>query len=85
MVTLWVYAGDGFTRLSRFRGGSFWDRLLYSAEPSIPETSAFKSIEVMYPARSTPILGVDLHWLISLLILSIVFALLFKPFFKVHI
>jgi hypothetical protein len=40
---------------------------------------------VYYPARTTPLLGWDMHWLISLLILSIAFALLFKPFVKVHI
>lgn len=85
VVELPVHAGDGFMRISKLRGGPFFDRLLYSAEPSIPAASAFESVEVFYPARSTPILGVDVHWLISLLVLSIVFALLFKPFFKVHI
>lgn len=80
-----VTAGDQFARLSKYRGGSFFQRLLYSAEPSIPESSAFASIEVFYPPRSTPILGLDVHWLITLLVLSIVFALVFKPFFKVHI
>lgn len=84
-IELPVVAGDNFARLSKFRGGSFFQRLLYSAEQSIPASSAFASIEVFYPKRSTPILGFDVHWLISLLVLSIVFALIFKPFFKVHI
>lgn len=85
IIELPIAAGDDFLRISKLRGGAFFDRLLYSAEPSIPEKSAFASIEVFYPSRATPILGVDVHWLISLLILSIVFALLFKPFMKVHI
>ncbi|HVP11303.1 MAG TPA: hypothetical protein VMV94_08980 [Phycisphaerae bacterium] len=78
-------AGDGFTRLSRLRGGSFWVRLLYSAEPSIPKSSVFESVEVYYPPRSTPLLWWDVHWLITLLILSIIFALIFKPILKVNI
>jgi len=77
--------GSGFTRVSKIRGGDFLNRLLYSAEPSIPEESVFESVEVYYPSRSTPIFGLDVHWLITLLVLSIVFALLFKPFLKVHI
>jgi len=81
--------GDGFERVSAISGGGFWDRLLYSSEPSFPASSIFESVKVHYPARSTPICGWDIHWLITLLILSIVFALVFKvilkPFFKVHI
>lgn len=80
-----IEAGERFSRISKLRGGTFFDRLLYSAEPSIPDSSPFASIEVMYPSRSTPIFGFDVHWLITLLVLSIVFALVFKPFFKVHI
>ncbi|HKQ47839.1 MAG TPA: hypothetical protein VJZ71_07210 [Phycisphaerae bacterium] len=85
VVSMPLVVGSAFTRVSRFRGGSFWDRLLYSGEDSIPDSSIFKSIEIFYPTRSTPIFGWDLHWLISLLILSIVFALIFKPMLKVHI
>jgi uncharacterized membrane protein (DUF106 family) len=80
-----VHVGSGFTRVSRFRGGSFFDRLLYSAEPSIPRASVFESVEVYYPSRSTPIFGLEVHWLITLLVLSIVFALIFKPILKVNI
>lgn len=77
--------GDGLKRISSVRGGGWLDRTLYSAEPSIPEDSRFDSIRVMYPARSTPILGFDVHWLVTLFVLSIVFALVIKPFTKVHI
>jgi hypothetical protein len=80
-----VRVGNSFTRVSRLRGGGFFDRLLYSAEPSIPKASVFESVEVYYPPRSTPIFGVDVHWLITLLVLSIVFALIFKPILKVNI
>ncbi len=81
--------GEGFERVSAISGGGFWDRLLFSSEPSFPASSIFESVRVDYDARSTPICGWDVHWLITLLILSIIFALVFKvilkPFFKVHI
>ncbi len=80
-----IWSGDRLERLSRQRGGSFWDRLLYSAEPAIPERSIFESITIHYPNRKTPIFGMNIHWLVTLLVLSIFFALLFKPIMKVHI
>lgn len=84
-VEMPLRVGEGFKRISRLRGGGFFDRLIYSAEPSIPEASVFESIEVYYPTRSTLFFGYDVHWLITLFVLSIVFALIFKPFMKVHI
>jgi hypothetical protein len=84
-VEMPLRVGSGFGRVSRLRGGAFFDRLLYSGEPSIPTSSVFEAVQIDYPSRSTPICGLDVHWLISLLVLSIVFALLFKPILKVHI
>lgn len=84
-VEMPLVVGEAFARLSRLRGGGIIDRLLYSAESSIPSSSVFASIEVYYPVRSTAIFGWDAHWLITLLILSIVFALICKPILKVNI
>lgn len=78
-------AGAGFRRISTVRGGSLVGRLLYSTERSIPESSVFEAIRIYYPKRSTPIFGLQVHWLITLLVLSIISALLFKPFTKTHI
>jgi len=80
-----LITGGDLPRVSVVRGGGFWDRLLYSAEPSIPAASRFEQIRIGYPNRSTPMIGLDMHWLITLLVLSIVFALIFKPILKVHI
>jgi uncharacterized membrane protein (DUF106 family) len=80
-----LVVGENFTRLSRLRGGGLFGRLLYSGEASIPSTSVFESIEVYYPGRSTPIVGLDVHWLITLLVLSILVALVAKPVLKVNI
>lgn len=84
-VQMPIRVGEGFERISRQRGGSFLSRLLYSAETSIPDSSVFEEIRIHYPTRSTPIFGLDVHWLITLLVLSIVFALIFKPVLKVNI
>ena len=83
-ITIPLHAGDDFVRLSKVRGDPWLDRLLYSAEPAIPSDSIIDSITIHYPARTTPIFGVHLHWLITLLILSILFALILKPILKVH-
>jgi len=84
-VEMPLVIGSGLVRVSRFRGGGFWERLLYSAEPSIPASSVFESIRIEYPPRTTPIFGLELHWLLTFLILSIVFALIVKPILRVHI
>jgi hypothetical protein len=84
-VELPLVVGGGLPRLSSMRGGPWHERLLYSAESSLPATSRFESIRVHYPPRATPILGCDVHWLLTLLVLSIVFAVIFKPILRVHL
>jgi hypothetical protein len=83
-VELPLCVGGGLPRVGTLRGGTWLARVLYSAEPSIPSSSAFEALEIRYPKRALPMLGVDVHWLISLLVLSIVFALLLRPLVKVH-
>ena len=63
----------------------FWDQLLYPLEEPFPAASPVRSIDVELPQRSTPIFGLDIHWLISFFVLSMVFALLLKPFLKVQL
>jgi uncharacterized membrane protein (DUF106 family) len=84
-VEMPLVVGGAMPRLSKLRGGGWLDRLLYSAEPPIPPGSVFESITVHYPTRGTPIFGFHVHWLITLFVLSIVFALVAKPVLKVHI
>ncbi|MEK6642316.1 MAG: hypothetical protein AABZ08_00275 [Planctomycetota bacterium] len=85
VVDMPLIVGETMPRISKLRGGPWLDRLLYSAEASIPALSAFESIVIHYPTRSTPIFGFEVHWLIALFVLSIVFALVAKPILKVHI
>ncbi len=83
-VNMPLIIGDGMPRISKLRGGPWLDRLLYSAESSIPASSFVESIVIHYPTRHTPIFGFNVHWLITLFVLSIVFALIAKPMLKVH-
>ncbi|MBK8268536.1 MAG: hypothetical protein IPK83_09635 [Planctomycetes bacterium] len=85
IVQMPLYVGESLERISSLRGGHWFDRILYSAEASIPPDSAFESIRIVYPSRDTPIFGYKIHWLVTLFVLSIVFALVIKPFTKVHI
>lgn len=83
-VRMPLIIGEEFGPISSMRGGHWFDRLLYSGELSVPESSPIESIRIAYPARSTPILGYDVHWLVTLFVLSIVFALIIKPFTRVQ-
>jgi hypothetical protein len=63
----------------------FWDQLLYPLERPFGPDSPVLAIDVALPERSTPIFGWDIHWLITFFVLSMVFALVFKPFLKVQL
>ncbi len=85
VVEMPLAVGDGFQRISAVRGGGVLTRLMYSALPSIPADSVFKEIRIDYPKRSTSLFGFDWHWLIWVLVLSIVFGFLWKPVLNVQI
>ena len=63
----------------------FWDQLLYPLEPPFDASSPVRSIDLQLPSRSTPIFGWDVHWLITFFVLSMLFALVLKPFLKVQL
>lgn len=65
-------------------GPNILDRLLYPGEPAFDSGSPVQRIAIYYPSRSTPLFGWDIHWLITLIVVSILGALLLKPFFKVQ-
>jgi hypothetical protein len=65
-------------------GTGFWDRLLFPGEPGFAGASAVESIEVRYPPRSTPIFGIDIPWWGTFLIVSMLAAILARPFLKVQ-
>jgi hypothetical protein len=63
----------------------FWEQVLYPLEPPFGKDDAVHCIDVELPRRSTEFFGLDIHWLISFFILSMVFALVCKPFLKVQL
>ncbi len=76
---------DRLVPVSTLRPGpDFLDRLLYPAEPAFSADSPVRSIEVRHPARSTEIFGFDIPWWLTLLIVSMLFAFISKPFTKVQ-
>ncbi len=77
--------GDGFMRVSIERPGWHWsDIMLHPWEKPFRTNSTVQSISINYPDRMSLTSGTD-WWLIYFFVLSLVFALIFKPFLKVRI
>ena len=77
--------GDGFMRVSSERPGWHWaDILTHPLERPFGPDSIVRSISIDYPQRLSRTSGTN-WWLIYFFIASLVFALIFKPFFKVRI
>ncbi len=76
-------AGEGFMRVSTKRPGyHIADLFLHPLEKPFDSDSTVQSIQIDYPDRVSKINGTD-WWVIYLFIASMVFALIFKPIFKV--
>jgi hypothetical protein len=69
------------TRPSR----SMWEQLWTPAEAPLPADSPIEAIDITYPERAIAVFGFPLHWLAVFVILSMLFALLLRPVFKVVI
>jgi hypothetical protein len=64
--------------------GGWIDRALHPAEAAIDRTTAVREIAIQYPRRATPILGLDVAWWVTFIVLSIVAALLARPFLRMQ-
>jgi hypothetical protein len=92
-VTKTLHAGDleGAPMVSPLRGSSFWDLVLYPSEPSFGADSSFAKIELRYPVREIPLLGLDLAFgselgmCLSFVLVTIVAAFALKGVFGVTI
>jgi hypothetical protein len=62
---------------------SIWDQLLMPAEAPLPADSPIEAIEITYPERAIPVLGVHFHWIVVFLLLSTLFAFVFRSVFNV--
>lgn len=77
-------AGTGFMRLSPNRPGhKLLDMLLYPLEKPFSAESSVASISVGYPERPSKIYGTD-WWVLYFCIVSMIFALVSKPFIKIR-
>jgi len=77
-----VQAGMGPQYVSERRVSSALDLIWHPSESRLP-AGPVDWIELRYPAATVHALGVDLHWLIWLLILSMASGLIFKRQFRV--
>lgn len=79
----------GGRRLARISSiasrGSLVSRVLYPGEAPLPAGTAVRSVELLYPAAGLRAFGLDVHWLVAYLVLSIVFGFALKGVFKVEI
>jgi len=77
-------AGAGFARLSPVRPGAsaLFDMLLFPLEKPLPGGDV-RSIQIDYPDRISKIYGTD-WWILYFCIISMIFALLSKPFIKIR-
>ena len=77
-----IAAGDELQLLSVRRVGTWYETVWNPGEDRIEATSV-AWVEILYPAATIEWAGIDLHWLIWFLVLSIVPAYLLKDYFGV--
>jgi len=77
-----IETGPGIRYLSDRRVSSITDLLWHPAERRLP-TGPVEWIEVRYPSKTMHWLGLDLHWLVWLLLISMASALVLKRRFRV--
>ena len=69
----------GVVRRSPYRlEPTFLNQLLYPSEPPLPDDGPAAGISIGYEARSIPVLGWDLDWMVVYFALSLVFAFALK-------
>ena len=81
-----VVIGSGIQRLSSIRlRGKFWERLLYSAEPALPDNNLIDAIEVHYPDRDIAFVGFEWNWIWLFFVLSLAAGFVFKSILGIEI
>jgi uncharacterized membrane protein (DUF106 family) len=75
--------GDSLMSVSMTRPGlNIADLILHPSEKPFSKTSPVQSISIAYPDRPSKVTGTD-FWIISLFVISMAVAFIFKPFFNV--
>ena len=78
-----IAAGNGPQYVSGRRVRSAMDLVWYPAESRLPTDGPVEWIELRYPRATVQAVGLDLHWVVWLLVFSMAGALLFKGRFRV--
>lgn len=73
-----LVGGDWQAVSEKKTGANVFDQILYPGEKSIPSSSPFRSVEVGYASRKLTVLGFNLDWILSFLVISIVAGFVFK-------
>ncbi len=77
-------SGKPLSVVSPMRTKGLLPALLYPGEKPLPG-GPIKAIEIAYDAEVMRFLGLNVHWVIAYLVLSIIFGFAFKGVFKVEI
>jgi hypothetical protein len=81
-----VVVSPVLARLSPARlQGKFWERMLSSTEPALPDSSVIESISVNYPERNIDLLGIQWNWIVLFFVVSLVAGFIFKSVFGIQI
>jgi len=65
-------------------GASWWDRVTHPGEPGFASASPVRGFTIHYARRSTPILGRDVPWWLTFVLVSMLAAVLARPLVKVQ-
>jgi hypothetical protein len=81
-----VVVGSGLSRLSSVRlRGKFWEHILVSGEPALPDNNLIEAIEVQYPSRNIAFAGFEWNWIWLFFVLSLAAGFLFKSILGIEI
>jgi hypothetical protein len=83
-VAVAVDAGALTMVSARRAGPSFWDRFLHPGEDAFHAASPVRGITIQHERRSTPIFGWDIPWWATLIVVSMLAALVVRPLVKVQ-
>jgi hypothetical protein len=79
-----IAVDSAFRRISRARAVGFWSAMAHPFERKLPAEGPIASMRIDYPRRPLRAAGVNVHWLLALFILTMVFALILKRPFRVE-
>lgn len=79
-------ARNSLARISTVRiKKNLWQELLYPGEKPLPADSCIQKIELVYPEQRLVFLGIKFQWLVAYFLLSIIFGITLKGWFRVEI